>query len=199
MANAPPLAALRWLRPPYPLWALLAVPALVILLRYAIFGAPYPSTRDTGLISVWLLVLSLSVTPLSLMFGPRRWILWLRANRRYIGVASFFYGLLHTLIFFKRAKLSVFLDTFTAFPMQAGWVALVIMLAMTITSTDGYVRRMGRGWKLLQQTIYAASALIMIHWVLTVSHYDEMVIYTLPIVLLTIWRLWRNWRRSRLP
>ena len=86
--------------------------------------------------------------------------------------------------------------SFIGSTMLAGWIAIGIMLAMTLTSRDRSVRKLGRNWRVLQQLIYPAGILILIHWLFTENEYLEVATYTLPLVALTIWRIWRN--RNRL-
>lgn len=197
MADATQFPSFRRLPAPYPLWILLAVPGVLYLAKGMLDSGAALHPRNPGLMSCWLLIISLAVTPLSMMFGPRAWVMWLRTNRRYIGVAAFFYGVLHTVVWLKSATMAKIWFSFVGSTMLAGWIALGIMLAMTITSRDSSVRKLGRNWKVLQQTVYPASILILIHWLFTMNLYAEVATYTVPLLGLTIWRILRTYIGQR--
>lgn len=196
MAGARQFPTFRWLSAPFPLWLLLALPGVYYLAVGWLDAGAALHPRNPGLMSCWLLIISMAVTPLGMMFGPLAWVVWLRTNRRYIGVAAFLYGALHTVVWLKSATMAKIGFSFIGSTMLAGWIAIGIMLAMTLTSRDRSVRKLGRNWRVLQQLIYPAGILILIHWLFTENEYLEVATYTLPLVALTIWRIWRN--RNRL-
>lgn len=179
----------------YPFWALLALPAAYMLADDILGRGSDSYFRWTGLISCWLLILSMAVTPLMLWLGKQGWILWLKDRRRYIGVASFGYAALHLLFWLKHATVMSFIKSFLRIEVLPGWIAFFIMAAMAWTSTDGAVRRMGTGWKRLQRWVYAAAILTFLHWVLTSEHPWEPWVYSAPLIALSLWRMQRN--RSR--
>ena len=45
-----------------------------------------------------------------------------------------------------------------------GWIAFVIFVPLAITSSDYFMRKMGRSWKTLQRTTCAAAVLTLLHW-----------------------------------
>jgi len=47
-----------------------------------------------------------------------------------------------------------------------GWIALLIFLALAVTSNNTSVRRLGKSWKALHRLVYAAAILTFLHWVL---------------------------------
>lgn len=122
----------------------------------------------TGDLSVYLLIATLAVTPLSLAFPKATWTRWLRVRRRNIGVATFGYALLHTVVYIHRKGdfASIVEDAADA-GIWMGWIALAIFLALAITSNNASVRRLGRGWKLLHRSVYVAAALSFGHWIMT--------------------------------
>ncbi len=175
----------------YPFWALLALPAVYFVADDLTHGGPDPYFRWTGLLSCWLLIVSMMITPLMLMLGKQGWLLWLKDRRRYIGVASFGYAALHLVYWLKHATVLSFLKSFVRIEVLPGWIAFFIMAAMAWTSTDAAVRRMGPGWKRLQRWVYAAAALTFAHWVLTSEHLWEPLVYSAPLVGVSIWRVLR--------
>ena len=90
---------------PYILWVLLGIPLALITYWYvteAIYYGAY--IQHTGRISVWLLLLTLAVTPLRQLFPGQTWTRRLLQNRRYFGVASFAYALPHVLAYLIRKE-----------------------------------------------------------------------------------------------
>lgn len=177
---------------PYLFWGILALPVIAIVFWGRIFGGNPGYLRHTGLMGCWLLIAALAVTPLGMMFGPTVWVRWLRANRRYLGVASFGYTLLHLAVFMVKTNLTRFIATFTRYEILLGWLGFAVMLAMAITSNDRSVRTLGLNWKRLQRWVYLGAALVLAHWVLSEKNYREVAIYTAPLIFLMIWRLLRR-------
>lgn len=177
---------------PYLLWALLTLPALYFVYHDLTHGKPEPYLRWTGLVSCWLLIVSMMITPLILALGTKGWLVWLKARRRYIGVASFGYAALHLVFWLKHATPASFLKSFVRVEVLPGWIAFFLMAAMAWTSTDRAVREMGPRWKRLQRWVYPGAVLTLVHWLLTTEHKVEAVAYSAPLVLLSIWRILRN-------
>lgn len=84
---------------PYLFWVLLAIPSIPILLTLVDGGGrrglAYTVVHDSGIIAVWLLLISLSLSPLQSIFPKSRLIKWLIHRRRPIGVAVFAYAVIH--------------------------------------------------------------------------------------------------------
>lgn len=178
----------------YLLWGILAAPAVWLIFNAIVLKTRIAYLEWTGLISCWLLIAALSVTPLQLLFGP---LPWLRVRRRYLGVASFGYGVLHLIVWLSNARPGAFLHSFARIEVLPGWVALAVMLPLALTSSDWAVRRMGPAWKSLQRWIYPMAVLTLLHWLLTNKDWTMIIVYTGPLILLMIWRVWRYRRRMR--
>ena len=179
-------------RSPYLFWLLLALPAVYIVAGGEMSDGRPHYLRNTGLVSCWMLIVALAVTPLSMLFGPQPWVLWLRKVRRNIGVAAFGYACLHLAVFMKDTNAGALRRSFVRPEILTGWLGFAVMAAMAATSTDSAVRRMGTAWKKLQQLIYGASLLILWHWAFTEKHYLEVAIYVAPLAILSLWRLIRR-------
>ena len=86
---------------PYWLWALLAVPAMGMLTPF--FDEDTRALRGvihgSGEFAARFMTISMMATPLLLLTKGSRFARWLRANRRYFGVAAFGYAALHTLAY----------------------------------------------------------------------------------------------------
>ena len=83
----------------YFFWVLLALPSVMILLTLIDSGRrrglAYTVVHDSGIVAVWLLLISLSLSPLQSIFPKFRLMEWLIHRRRPIGVAVFFYAVIH--------------------------------------------------------------------------------------------------------
>jgi len=126
--------------------------------------------RTTGLLGLIFLTLALAVTPV------RRLLSWnaLIAARRAFGLLGFTYIAIHFLIFFwwdrDRSLSSTLEEVIERRYLQLGFLALVLMIPLAITSTDAWVRRLGaRRWKLLHRATYAVVVLGIIHFWLLVK------------------------------
>lgn len=177
--------------PPFVVWVFLCLPALHALFVDLVNSKIYDPFSFTGRVSSWLLALTLIVTPLKYLFGPSPLIRALVANRRYFGVASFAYGVLHTLYWMKDTRMQFFWDSFVRAEVLPGWIALFVMVPLVWTSRDSAVRRMGPGWKRLQRWVYPCAALTLLHWLLCAFGYRpvEILVVALPVLALEAWRI----------
>lgn len=157
----------RFLNHPYAFWAILSLPAIPMAAGLAsgnpeaVKGLLHP----TGEFAARFMIIAMMITPLAMLLRGWRGPRWLMKRRRYIGVATFGYAALHTLLYlvdlgavaFSGAEISK-LYTWT------GWLAFVIFVPLAATSTDGWVRTLGPRWKTLQRFVYAAAVLTLVHW-----------------------------------
>jgi methionine sulfoxide reductase heme-binding subunit len=153
----------------YCIWAIMAVPAGIILVRYVTDTISYGQViLETGNWSVGLLSLALAVTPLRRILPAARWPRWLMTHRRAIGVASFAYAAFHTLAYLQRKwGYGYILKEGVEPDLLTGWIALAIFLLLAVTSNDGSVRALKRNWQRLHRTVYVAAGLTFAHWILT--------------------------------
>jgi len=161
------------------LWLALALPAVLLVARYAADILTYgEALQRSGMWSVWLLVLTLLATPIRHAFPAFRPGTWLVKARRDIGVACFAYALLHTLIYLERkADLALILREAAQPGLWTGWIAFAVFLPLAFTSNAASTRQMGTRWKSLHRLVYAATALIGAHWVLTAFDPFEAWLY----------------------
>jgi sulfoxide reductase heme-binding subunit YedZ len=177
----------------YLFWLILAIPALYIIWG-RLTGAKMPYLYWTGLISCILLALTLAITPVMLIL--RRPLPWLKKRRRYLGVASFGYAALHTLLWLVNANWGKLIGSFTRVDLVAGWAATGIMVLLAITSFDRAVDSLGPRWKQLQRWVYPAAALTLAHWLLTGDNPRTALMWSLPVIALEAWRVLRYRRRQ---
>jgi sulfoxide reductase heme-binding subunit YedZ len=121
-------------------------------------------THSTGDWTIIFLLITLSITPLRRITGWQSWIKF----RRMLGLYAFFYGMLHftTWIwldkFFDLHEMAADL-TKRRFIMM-GMTGLLLMLPLAITSTKGWIRRLGKRWQKLHKLIYASATAGVIHY-----------------------------------
>ncbi|EFH11549.1 sulfite oxidase heme-binding subunit YedZ [Pseudoroseomonas cervicalis] len=120
----------------------------------------------TGLWAVRILLLSLLVTPL------RQMLRWPNAMqlRRMIGVAALAYALLHLVLYALDLKWDlgkVASEIVLRIYLTIGFVALLGLVALGVTSTDGWVKRLGgRRWQALHRLAYGIGVLALVHFAL---------------------------------
>lgn len=134
----------------------------------------------TGRAAIILLFASLACTPLNILFGWRQVL----ALRKALGLWAFAYAVLHLLnyvvldYFFNFSQM--FEDAVFNKPyIVAGLSALIVLIALAITSTRGWMRRLGRNWKRLHRLVYAAGVLALLHflWQAKAAERTEPLIY----------------------
>jgi sulfoxide reductase heme-binding subunit YedZ len=123
-------------------------------------------THSTGDWTMIFLLVTLAITPLRKMTGQP----WMIRYRRMLGLFAFFYGTLHLVTY-------VWLDKFFAVHemladiakrrfITMGLLGFVLMLPLAITSTSGWIRRLGgRRWQALHRLIYVSALAGVIHYI----------------------------------
>ena len=181
---------------PYWLWALLTAPALlwtwsaVTSENARIF---HILVHPTGEWSARILILTLMITPLTLLFKGKRWPRWLMHNRRYFGVAAFGYAALHTVFYLiDKSSMERVLSELPRTYIWTGWLAFAIFIPLAVTSMDYFQRIMGRHWKTLQRTTYASAVLTLVHWanLHDWEHPAAALVHFAPLVALEAYRVW---------
>ena len=147
--------------------AALCLPALDLAWRWWTDDlGPRPVTEATHVTGDWTVVLvlaALALTPARAAFD----FMPLVQIRRRVGVAAALYAGLHFLIYVLDQKwnlIVVALEIFKRFYLTIGFVALLALTALAITSTDGWQRRLKRNWKRLHWLVYPAAVLAILHF-----------------------------------
>ena len=121
-------------------------------------------TRSSGDWTLYLLTLTLAITPLRRLSGQH----WLQALRRMLGLFAFFYACLHftTFIwfdhFFDLAEIGR--DVWKRPFITIGFAALLLLIPLAVTSTDAMQRRLGRRWSQLHRLVYGVALLALLHF-----------------------------------
>jgi methionine sulfoxide reductase heme-binding subunit len=123
-------------------------------------------THSTGDWTLIFLCVTLAVTPLRMLTKQY----WLIRFRRMLGLFAMFYGTLH---FTTYIWLDKFFDVHEMVKDVAkrpfitmGFTAFVLMIPLAITSTRGWISRLGgKRWNLLHRLIYFSAIAGVIHYV----------------------------------
>jgi sulfoxide reductase heme-binding subunit YedZ len=158
-----------------------AVPAAILTYRLCQFFlwdqtdalGPDPANtviHETGRDALGLLLITLSVTPLRRLFKLN----WLQSVRRMLGVWSFTYAVLHlsSYLVFNQLCYSwatcdikgIVADVLKRKFIFIGMLAWTILLALAITSTSGWVRRLKKRWQTLHRLVYVAAIAGVVHF-----------------------------------
>jgi sulfoxide reductase heme-binding subunit YedZ len=156
-------------------------------------------TDTTGIWTLRFVLAALAVTPLRRLTG---WNAIIRF-RRMLGLFAFFYGSLHFLTW-------LVLDQFFAWGfiladivkrpyITVGFSAFVLMIPLAVTSTAGWIRRLGgRWWNRLHRLVYATAVLGVIHflWLVKVIESEQITYAVIVAVLLGLrawWAITKRW------
>src|SRR5713226_7714864 len=147
------------------------------------------------------LVFTLAITPLRKLLNLPELIRF----RRMLGLFAFFYVSLHFLTYIgpdQSFDLSGMWKDVTKRPfITVGFTAFVLLIPLAITSTAGWIRRIGgRRWQLLHRSIYFAAICGVIHYYwLVKSDVRKPLFYGVLVAMLLLWRLgdWFFKRRSQ--
>jgi sulfoxide reductase heme-binding subunit YedZ len=125
----------------------------------------------SGVVSIWLVLAALAVTPLRRMTGFGRLI----DIRRMLGVSGFAYAALHlvTYVLLREGSLEQMgAELISRVTIIVALVAILMLAALFVTSTDGAVRKMGGDrWARLHRLIYIAAGLAILHYVMSPGSY----------------------------
>ena len=171
-------------------WLLLSLPAFLLVSgwwqgRIDSMDMLHP----TGEWSARLMILAMVLSPLVATLGPNRWLNWLVARRRAIGVAAFGYALLHLVFYLiDMGNLDDILAEWLAPGIWTGWAAFALMLPLAVTSNDRSMRWLRAGWKRLQRLVYPAAVLTLLHWIWVHNSYAGALSHFFPLGLLLLAR-----------
>lgn len=149
-------------------------------------------THRTGFAALLMLTITLAVTPLRRITRVGALVLM----RRMLGLFAFFYAALHLLVYgldrsiFEGVGLSpaVIAEDIGKRPyITVGFTVFLILLALAVTSTKGWIRRLGgRRWQALHRLVYVAAIGGVVHfwWLVKADLYWPIVFAVALTVLL---------------
>jgi sulfoxide reductase heme-binding subunit YedZ len=144
-----------------------------------------------------LLLVTLCVRPVVVLLRRPR----LMRLRRMLGLFAFTYLALHFLTWLvldRALDLAGILPDIAKRPyITVGFTALLLLIPLAVTSTDRWMRRLGRRWHTLHRLIYPAALLGCLHFLwLVKADWREPALYLALFALLMGWR-WRQRPRRR--
>jgi len=146
------------------------------------------------------LLLTLAVTPLRKLTG---WNVLIRF-RRMLGLFAFFYLLLHFLAYSgldQRFDLAAIFEDIAKRPyITIGLTALLLLIPLALTSTNGMMRRLGKRWQKLHRLVYLIAILGVWHfyWQVKLDTLEPLV-YAGILAALLGFRVVQRWRRGQRP
>jgi methionine sulfoxide reductase heme-binding subunit len=197
----------RWVFKPIA-WLLCLAPLAYLI--YSLYQDPGVNpietfTNFTGIWTLRLIMITLAITPLRWLTGLNQLVNY----RRLVGLFAFFYASIH---FVTYILTTFFIEGFSNFDASglaadlttrpyiiAGFTAFVLMIPLAITSTAGWIRRLGgRNWNLLHKLIYITAMAAVLHYYWKVSIKmppTNPMIYAGIVAALLAFRLWRYFAR----
>jgi sulfoxide reductase heme-binding subunit YedZ len=147
-----------------------------------------------------LLLATLCVTPLAVTLRKP----WLMGVRRMLGLFAFTYLSLHFLnwlVLDQWFDLSAIGADIAKRPyITVGFTAFALLVPLAVTSTAGWMRRLGRRWHRLHRLVYPAAILGCTHfWWQVKADWREPALYSALLAGLLLWRIRRARRRSATP
>ena len=147
-------------------------------------------THETGDWTMILIMTTLAITPLRRITGINELI----SFRRMIGLFAFFYGTLHFITYIWLDKFfawhEIVKDVYKRPFITAGFTAFVLMIPLAVTSTKGWIRRLGKRWTMLHRLIYVSAIAAVVHYIwLTKRDEAKPYFYAFILSILLLWRI----------
>ena len=171
-----------------------------LLISYKIFFnklGPEPVKEITHFTGEWTLIficLTLSMSPLKKFTNSTIWV----SFRRMLGLFVFFYASLHLLTYvgidYRFSWQPIFDDVVKKKYIFVGFAAWVLLIPLTITSSQKMVLLLKQNWKKLHRLIYVIAILGSLHFIwLSKTIYFKPLIYFVLITILLVLRI--NFKR----
>ncbi len=160
-------------------------------------------THYTGTWTIRLLLITLCITPLRKILNQPRLVRY----RRMLGLFAFFYVCLHFMTWFILDKSfsvpDMWADILKRRFITVGMLGFALLLPLAVTSTAGWVRRLGFAkWQRLHRLIYLAALAGVIHYMWLVKSDERLpLMYAAILTVLMLYRLymWKKTPPKRVP
>jgi sulfoxide reductase heme-binding subunit YedZ len=156
-------------------------------------------TRSAGTWTLVCLLVTLSISTLRQWLSQPALLRW----RRMCGLFTFFYATLHALAWSwwdQGLVLAAMLADVWKRPfIMVGMTAFLLMAVLALTSTRGWMRRLGSRWQTVHRLIYLIGLLAILHywWHKSgKSDFSTVTVYAIILAILLIWRIYR-WQARR--
>jgi sulfoxide reductase heme-binding subunit YedZ len=184
----------RWIKVPVFLLCVLPAGLLVRAFLTDSLGVNPPETiqLQTGRWALKFLLISLSITPLRRLTG---WNIVIQ-YRRMFGLFAFFYATNHFLAYWAFdlgfAFAAMVGDVLKRPFITLGFGAFLLLIPLALTSTKGWIRRLGKKWTRLHRLVYGAAICAVIHfaWKVKVFTGDPVLYAGILTVLLGFRVIW---------
>ena len=150
--------------------------------------------RGLGDWGLRILLTTLLISPL------RRLLNWaqLLRTRRMLGLYAYFYVILHLLGYLWFDQFfdweEIWFDILDRPFITVGMGTVILLTPLAITSTKGFIRKMGKNWKRLHTLVYPISMLAVLHfWWMAKLDKSEPFIYAVILSVLLGERLLRKY------
>ena len=176
------------------IFVLSTIPFLIII--YKIFFnklGPEPVKEITHFTGEWTLIficLTLAMSPLKKLTNLNFWV----KVRRMLGLFVFFYASLHLLTYvgidYRFSWQPIFDDVLKKKYIFVGFAAWVLLIPLTITSSQKMILLLKQNWKKLHRLIYVIAILGSLHFIwLSKTIYFKPLIYFVIITILLFFRI----------
>ena len=174
------------------IFILSTIPFLIII--YKIFFnklGPEPVKEITHFTGEWTLIficLTLSMSPLKKLTNLNYWV----KIRRMLGLFVFFYASLHLFTYvgidYRFSWQPIFDDVVKKKYIFVGFAAWVLLIPLTITSSQKMIIMLKQNWKKLHRLIYVIAILGSLHfiWLSKTIYFKPLFYFVLITVLLTL-------------
>jgi methionine sulfoxide reductase heme-binding subunit len=152
----------------------------------------------TGDWTLKFLIFTLAITPLRKILNLPELIRF----RRMLGLFAFFYVCLHFLTYIGPDQAfdlgGMLKDVEKRRYITAGFLGFILLIPLAITSTKGWIRRLGgRRWQMLHRLVYVTAICGVVHYYwLVKSDVRKPLVYAALVGVLLLWRL-GDWTRKR--
>ncbi len=156
-------------------------------------------TRSTGRWALIFIMITLAITPVRRIAGMPSLIRF----RRMVGLFAFFYGCLHFLTYLWFDKSFDWAEIVKDLPKRpfitAGFTAFILMAPLAVTSTQGWIRRMGgKRWQALHKLVYISGIAGVVHfWWLVKADVREPFIFVAVLAVLLGYRIFNATARKK--
>ena len=145
------------------------LPAVLLLTNFFLdeLGAnPFEElTRRSGEWTLRFLLIVLAITPLRKITGQG----WLMTYRRMLGLYAYFYACFHLLTYLWFDQFfdwqEIYIDIIKRPFITVGILAFILLTPLAITSTNNWMKRLGKRWKQLHQAVYVIAILGVLHFI----------------------------------
>jgi sulfoxide reductase heme-binding subunit YedZ len=154
-------------------------------------------THYTGDWTLRFILITLSITPLRMLANQPQFTRF----RRMLGLFAFFYGVMHFITWLGLSNgfdlAQMWQDILKRWYITVGMAGLLAMLPLAVTSTAGWVRRMGyKRWQQLHRLIYITALAGVVHYYLLVKSDIRLpLMYAAIFAVLMLFRL-KTWLKK---